>query len=90
MLGAVPPFARNSSITLSFQLLISPRAPRRSRKSTVVNRRADRTLPAIAHDEALAWAQWIDDGNRRDVEAVLAHFADDGEFCSPLVVSVNG
>jgi hypothetical protein len=25
--------------------------------------------------------------NRRDVDAVLAHFADDAEFCSPLVVS---
>ena len=45
----------------------------------------------MTHDEALAWAErWIDDWNRRDVEAVLAHFADDIEFCSPLVVSVTG
>jgi hypothetical protein len=45
----------------------------------------------MTHDEALAWAQqWIDEWNRRDVEAVLAHFADDVEFCSPLVVSVIG
>jgi hypothetical protein len=45
----------------------------------------------MTHDEALAWAQqWIDEWNRRDVEAVLAHFADDVEFCSPLVVQVTG
>ena len=45
----------------------------------------------MTHDEALAWAQqWIEQWNRRDVEAVLAHFADDVEFCSPLVVSVTG
>ena len=57
----------------------------------MVNRPAHRTLPAMTHDEALAWAErWIDDWNRRDVEAVLAHFADDIEFCSPLVVSVTG
>ena len=42
----------------------------------------------MTHDEALAWAErWIDDWNRRDVEAVLADFADDIEFCSPLVVT---
>jgi hypothetical protein len=45
----------------------------------------------MTYDEALAWAQqWIEEWNRRDVEAVLAHFADDVEFCSPLVVSVTG
>ena len=45
----------------------------------------------MTHDEALAWAQqWIGEWNRRDVEAVLAHFADDVEFCSPLVISVTG
>ena len=45
----------------------------------------------MTHDEAVAWAErWIADWNRRDVEAVLAHFADDVEFCSPLVVSVTG
>jgi hypothetical protein len=58
---------------------------------TVVDGSDHRTLPAMTHDEALAWAkQWIDEWNRRDVEAVLAHFADDVEFCSPLVVSVTG
>jgi ketosteroid isomerase-like protein len=45
----------------------------------------------MTHDEALAWAQqWIAEWNRRDVDAVLAHFADDVEFCSPLVVTVTG
>ena len=40
---------------------------------------------------ARRWAeQWVDDWNRRDVEAVLAHFADDVEFSSPLVVEVMG
>ena len=45
----------------------------------------------MTHEEALAWAeQWIDEWNRHDVEAVLTHFADDVEFCSPLVISVTG
>lgn len=45
----------------------------------------------MTDDEAMAWAeQWIEEWNRRDVEAVLAHFADDVEFCSPLVVTVTG
>jgi ketosteroid isomerase-like protein len=45
----------------------------------------------MTYDEALTWAQqWIEEWNRRDVEAVLAHFADDVEFCSPLVVTVTG
>jgi ketosteroid isomerase-like protein len=45
----------------------------------------------MTYDEAVAWAeQWIEEWNRRDVEAVLAHFADDVEFCSPLVVGVTG
>jgi hypothetical protein len=45
----------------------------------------------MTDDEAQAWAQqWIEEWNRRDVEAVLAHFADDVEFCSPLVVTVTG
>ena len=45
----------------------------------------------MTHDEAVTWAQqWIDEWNRRDVEAVLAHFADDVEFCSPLVITVMG
>ena len=43
------------------------------------------------NETARRWAeQWVDDGNRHDVEAVLAHFADDVEFSSPLVVEVMG
>lgn len=42
-------------------------------------------------EDARTWAeQWVDDWNRHDVEAVLAHFADDVEFSSPLVVQVMG
>ena len=42
-------------------------------------------------DQAAEWAQrWVDDWNRRDVDAVLAHFADDVEFSSPLVVQFTG
>jgi ketosteroid isomerase-like protein len=42
-------------------------------------------------ERARTWAeQWIDGWNRHDVEAVLAHFADDVEFSSPLVVQVMG
>jgi hypothetical protein len=45
----------------------------------------------MTHDEALAWARrWIDDWNRHDVEAVLAHFADDVEFVSPVAATVTG
>jgi ketosteroid isomerase-like protein len=43
------------------------------------------------NERARTWAeQWIDEWNRHDVEAVLAHFADDVEFSSPLVVQVMG
>jgi len=43
------------------------------------------------NETARRWAeQWVDDWNRHDVEAVLAHFADDVEFGSPLVVEVMG
>jgi len=42
-------------------------------------------------EAAQRWAeQWIDDWNRHDVDAVLAHFADDVEFSSPLVTQVMG
>ena len=42
-------------------------------------------------ERAQRWAeQWIDEWNRHDVDAVLAHFADDVEFSSPLVVQVMG
>ena len=33
---------------------------------------------------------WIDAFNRRDVEAVLEHFADDVEFTSPVAQTVVG
>jgi ketosteroid isomerase-like protein len=35
-------------------------------------------------------AGWIDAWNRRDVEAVLEHFANDVEFVSPTAASVVG
>jgi len=42
-------------------------------------------------ERAQRWAeQWIDEWNRHDVDAVLAHFTDDVEFSSPLVVEVMG
>jgi len=45
----------------------------------------------MTHDEAQRWAeQWIEEWNRHDVEAVLAHFADDVEFASPVVTTVTG
>jgi ketosteroid isomerase-like protein len=43
------------------------------------------------HEEARRWAeQWVDEWNRHDVEAVLTHFADDVEFCSPVAATVMG
>jgi ketosteroid isomerase-like protein len=45
----------------------------------------------VDDERAQRWAeQWIDEWNRHDVDAVLAHFADDVEFSSPLVVQVMG
>jgi len=45
----------------------------------------------MTQTEALAWVrEWIDNWNRRDVEAVLAHFADDVEFTSPRAVPITG
>jgi ketosteroid isomerase-like protein len=45
----------------------------------------------MTHDEAQRWAeQWIEEWNRHDVEAVLAHFADDVEFVSPVAATVTG
>jgi len=41
--------------------------------------------------EALAWArEWVADWNRRDVAAVLSHFADDVEFTSPRAAGIVG
>ena len=41
-------------------------------------------------DSAVFADDWVRAWNDHDVEAVLAHFADDVEFCSPLVISVTG
>lgn len=43
--------------------------------------------PEKAEADALAWC---DAWNRRDLEAVLAHYADDVTLCSPLVVKRFG
>jgi ketosteroid isomerase-like protein len=41
--------------------------------------------------EARRFAEaWVDAWNRRDVEAVLAHFADDVSFESPKAVAITG
>jgi len=42
-----------------------------------------------ARAEALA-RDWIDAFNRHDLDAVLAHYADDIEFTSPAVIEVLG
>ena len=45
----------------------------------------------MTQSEALAWArEWIDQWNRRDMEAVLAHFADDVVFTSPRAPAIAG
>lgn len=45
----------------------------------------------VISDEARAFAErWADHWNRRDVEAVLAHFADHAVFSSPVAVRVTG
>jgi len=57
----------------------------------VVKPHDHRTLPSMTNDEARRWAeQWIAEWNRHDVEAVLDHFADDVEFCSPVAATING
>jgi len=45
----------------------------------------------MTQTEALEWAEeWTANWNGRDVEAVLAHFADDVEFTSPRAVPITG
>lgn len=34
--------------------------------------------------------EWIDDWNRHDLDAVLAHYADDVEFTSPFAIELTG
>jgi len=39
----------------------------------------------MTYERMMAFAeQWIANWNRRDIEAVLVHFADDAQFISPL------
>jgi ketosteroid isomerase-like protein len=42
------------------------------------------------HDGQRFAAAWIEDWNRRDVEAVLAHFREDCVFVSPKAVAITG
>lgn len=45
----------------------------------------------MKRQEAMEYARgWIEDWNRRDVEAVLAHFADDVVFSSPTALETVG
>jgi ketosteroid isomerase-like protein len=45
----------------------------------------------LTTESATEWAtQWVEAWNRRDVEAVLAHFDDTVEFSSPLVTQFTG
>jgi len=45
----------------------------------------------LTRDDMMAFAQrWIDAWNRRDVAAVLAHFADDARFVSPKAAAFVG
>jgi acyl-CoA thioester hydrolase len=51
------------------------------------------SLPGVALTDAGARAfarAWIDAWNRRDVEAVLAHYADDATFVSPRAERITG
>ena len=45
----------------------------------------------MTHEKALEWArEWTANWNRRDVEAVLAGFAEDVEFTSPRLAPIIG
>jgi ketosteroid isomerase-like protein len=45
----------------------------------------------MTREEAIAYARrWTEDWNRRDLEAVLAHFEDDVVFTSPKALEVIG
>jgi hypothetical protein len=37
-----------------------------------------------------AAAEWLDAWNRHDLEAILAHYADDVEFTTPFAVELTG
>ena len=48
-------------------------------------------MPRVEQDFARAFASnWIDAWNRRDLDAVLAHYSDDFEFSSPVIIDVAG
>lgn len=48
-------------------------------------------MPIPTPAAARAFAEgWIDAWNAHDLDAVLAHFSDDFEFSSPLVIQVAG
>jgi steroid delta-isomerase len=46
---------------------------------------------SVTNPEALSFAEeWVANFNRRDVEAVLLHFAEEATFTSPRAVSFGG
>jgi len=48
-------------------------------------------VPRVEQDFARAFASdWIDAWNRRDLDAVLAHYGEDFEFSSPVIIDVAG
>lgn len=48
-------------------------------------------MPRVDQEFARAFAHdWIESWNRHDLDAVLAHYAEDFEFSSPLVIDVAG
>ena len=45
----------------------------------------------MTHETMMSFAaEWVANWNRRDVEAVLSHFAEDAEFVSPLAAKYAG
>lgn len=45
----------------------------------------------MKRDDMMAFATaWVANWNRRDVDAVLSHFAEDAEFVSPLAAKYSG
>ena len=48
-------------------------------------------MPRVEQNFARAFAsEWIDAWNRRDLDAVLAHYSDDFELSSPVIIDVVG
>ena len=48
-------------------------------------------MTQLTYESMMVFAEsWIAAWNRRDVEAVLAHFADDAQFVSPIATNVVG